>query len=451
MKRLAILTALCWILAGCAPPAPLQPPAAGPERTLLLERDLVLESGQAVVTLRASAPGADWSRRGSEGACMSVHLDGIYLSDVVLFRGDTSFAYETLLGPVTAGKHKLQVFHELAKSSSGARQVRLDDVAVRTYGPSDPLYPVMAHAPILYGRDDARSSDTPLLAYHEITQNGTNTTIQYTYIFSNEDGGTAPDALMARWGRLTDIEYVYRVTLDSGGQILRAEYQDKDHNAAAYLGIREGLLPLLRVVTKNNLFGPEGTSAYRFVLAPVQTLKEGSREEIMDLNPWTYMVMAQEWEREAQEWTEKAASPATRAVSDPRNYLYVEFRSRLAATGACDSKLAIQVKLRGADAVYSSDHQVDSLRIQSEGWRRASVELPPGTTGAQVESLAFAAYVGKNQPGCGLMLTDVRKAFFLDQGYMPGASVVVWQGEQTLKPDATSGSPATFTIAVGTP
>lgn len=417
---------------------------------MLLEREVDLDAGEAVATLRASAPGADWSRRGSEGACVSLHLDGIYRSDIVLFRGETSFGYETLLGPIAAGKHKLVVYQELGKSATGARQVRLDDVAVRTYRTGDPLYAVMAHAPILYGRDDARSSDTPLLSYHEITRNGTNTTIQYTYIFSNEDGGTAADALMARWGRLTDIEYVYRVTLDTGGQILRAEYQDKDHNAATYLGAREGLHPLLKVVTKNNLFGEEGTSAYRFVLAPVQTLKEGSREELMDLNPWTYLVMAQEWEREAQEWTEKTASPQTRAVSDPRNYLYVEFRSRLAAAGVCDSKLAIQVKLRGADTVYSSDHQVDSLRIQSEGWRRGTVELPPGTTGAQVESLTFATYAGKNQPGCALVLTDVRKAFFLDHGYVPGANVITWQGEQTLRPDATSGAPATFTITAGT-
>ena len=401
-----------------------------------------------MAVLRAAAPGADWSRGGSEAPTVSIHLDGAYRTDVVLFRGEATFTYETMLGAVTAGKHKVAVYAEPGKSAAGAGKVDVEDLALRVYGQGDPLYQVMAHAPIIYGRDDARSSDTPLLAYHEVMPEGASTTLQYTYIFSNEDGGTAADALMARWGRITDIEYVYRVTVDGSGQVVRAVYQDKDHKDAPYTGAREGLHPLLSIVTRNNLLGPAAPTAFRFALAPVQTLPEGSREEVMDRNPWTYLVMAQEWQREGQQATEKTASPQTREVSDPRNYLYVEFRSAPEAA-PCDSKLAIQVKLRGSDTLYNSDHLVDALRIQCEGWRRAAIELPAGTKADQIESLTFAAYAGKNQPGCALVLTDVRKAFLLDQGYVPGASVLSWTGRQTLKPDATSGAPAAYTIPVG--
>ena len=108
--------------------------------------------------------------------------------------------------------------------------------------------------------------------------------------------------------------------------------------------------------------------------------------------------MAEEWERERQALTERDADPNTRAVSDPRNYLYVEFKSGAQANPACDAKLAIQVKLRGSDRWYSSDHENESLQIQSQGWRRGTIELPPGTTGLQVESLRFVAYPGKSSP-----------------------------------------------------
>ena len=41
--------------------------------------------------------------------------------------------------------------------------------------------------------------------------------LRYSVVFSNEDGGTPSDRLMATWGRLTDIEYVYAVERDTDG------------------------------------------------------------------------------------------------------------------------------------------------------------------------------------------------------------------------------------------
>ncbi len=46
--------------------------------------------------------------------------------------------------------------------------------------------------------------------------------LRYSVVFSNEDGGTPPDRLMATWGRLTDLEYVYGVELDADGRIAAA-------------------------------------------------------------------------------------------------------------------------------------------------------------------------------------------------------------------------------------
>ena len=449
LRALAVLLIIAMVVSACGTPTPgSSTPAANPGRSLILQKDVDLAAGEAVVAVRASAPGSDWAKAGAEAPTVSVYVDGTYRSDIVLFRGEANFGYEALVGAVTRGKHQVAVYLEPAKSAAGSRQVILSDLTLRVYEPGDPLYAVMAHAPILYGREDSGSTDTPLLAYHELIPDGGNTIIQYTVIYSHEDSGTAADGLMARWGRLTDIEYYYRVTLDPAGQIVRAEYQDKDHNAAPYKGTREDLHPLLAVVTRNGLFSDSGVSAFRFGLAPVQRLGDTSREEIMDQNPWTYLVMAQEWQRHAQTLTEKVANPFTREVSDPANYLYVEFRSRPSPAGACDAKLAIQAKLRGSDTLYNSDHATDSLRIQSEGWRRGAIELPSGVTEAQIEALTFTAYPGKNQPRCGIVLTGVRKAFLLGPGYNPGRGLIAWQGSEALMPDAASGSTASFVLRI---
>lgn len=453
----SMLLAGSMLLTACTagtPTATAPAPAAGTPAAsvLVVEKEVTLATGgEAVLALRAGAPGTAWARQGAEAATVSVHVDGAYKADVVLFRGETVFTYEALLGELAAGKHQVAVRLEPAKSAAAAKEVKVEDAAVRVYPPGDPLYEVMAYAPILYGRDESRYSDTPLFTYYEVVQYGVSRTIQYTWIFSNEDGGTAADALMSRWGRLTDIEWVYRVTLAQGassaaGAVLKEEFQDKDHNTAAFKGSKDGRHPLLKNVTRNNLFADVGTSAYRFALVPAETLTAGSREEMMDLHPWTYRVMAEEWQREAQDGTEKTASPDTRQVSDPRNYLYVEFNSGPLPGQACDGKLAFQAKLRDGERWYSSDHAVDSLRIQGAvGWRRGTIELPPGTTAGQVEGLRFVIYPGK-ATACALAVTGVRKVFLLGQDYVPGPSLWAWSGQQALDADPASATPDTFTL-----
>jgi len=421
-----LLAALC----GCTSSA--QAPAG----VTVAEREIAVPSdGEVVLSVTASGPATAWNRNGAEAVAVSVHVDGVYRSDIVLFRGETPFSYETLLGGLRAGAHRVTLMREPSKSSAGAREVRVDAVGARVYPSDDPLYRVMTHAPVLYGRDGSNASDTPLLMYHEQTRVGDAVTIQYTIVFSNEDGGTAPDALMARWGRLTDIEWVYRVTLDASGAVVREEFQDSSHGTSAFRGTRDGSHPFLKDVTRNNLFADLGTSPFRFALVPAEALPDTAREEMMDRHPWTYRVMAEEWEREKQAMTETSADPLSRATSDPRNYLYVEFKNDASpADPASDAKVALQAKLRGEDRWYSSDHDTDSLRIQSRGWRRATIELPPGTTGDRIESLRLVAYPGVRGPSCAPLITGVRTVFLLDAGYEPGPSLLTWNGSLTVEP-----------------
>ena len=448
--KISFIVASIFLLAACSstsPPAPAPQASTRAPDDLVAEKEITLSSdGEVVLSLRASASGTAWNRANAEAATISIHVDGMYKADVVLFRGETLHTYETLAGNLSAGKHRVTVLREPAKSAPQANKVRVNEITANVYARTDPLYQVMAHAPILYGRDESRYSDVPLFMYHEITRDQTTTTIQYTIVFSNEDGGTAPEGLMARWGRLTDIEWVYRVILNAQGEATRGEYQDKDHNTAIFRGVKDGQHPFLKNVVKNNLFADSGTSLYRFALAPTESLPEASREEMMDRHPWMYRVMGEEWEREG---TEQAGNPETRTVSSPRNYLYLEFRSEPIFNPSCDAKLAFQVKLRGSDRWFSSDHGADSLRIQSQGWRRSAIELPPGTTANQVEALRFVVYPGKNLPQCTVAITDVRKAFLLNQDYAPSQSLLTWNGQQILGADNAMSYPAQWILPVG--
>ena len=74
-------------------------------------------------------------------------------------------------------------------------------------------------------------------------------------MWSNEDGGTPTPALMAQWGRTTDIEWVYRVEVERQGPpcarhggVPGARPRDAESSAGAY----DGTHPLLQTCTSNN-------------------------------------------------------------------------------------------------------------------------------------------------------------------------------------------------------
>ena len=147
----------------------------------------------------------------------------------------------------------------------------------------------------------------------DVTGNGTRW-LKYSVIFSNEDGGTPAAALMARWGRTTDIELAYEVELRDG-RVVQGRYQGPDHRVIpkARLEVRP---PLLLVSTLNNMFLDRGHPAAVVRLVPeVVQLDRRTRESVMDDHPWIYRVMARELASERPEW-----------VADPRDYVYVDMK-----------------------------------------------------------------------------------------------------------------------------
>ena len=66
----------------------------------------------------------------------------------------------------------------------------------------------LALAPFVYARPNTvgRFTDVPVLMWYEREPTTRGTRFRYSVIFTNEDGGTPADRLMATWGRTTDVE-----------------------------------------------------------------------------------------------------------------------------------------------------------------------------------------------------------------------------------------------------
>lgn len=432
---------------------------AAPATALAAEhRFTATQAGEALLELRASAPGTDWDRGGRESAVVTISVDGVYKEDVVLFMGARRFTYKVALGSIEAGNHTVEATFNRHKSPHGAAGARIGRMATRVVAAGDPTYLVHRHAPILYGRDlpeiqgayENNRTDTPLIEYHTLTrdaQAGT-TTIEYTVIWSNEDGGTNTPALMARWGRSTDIEWIYEVTLDESEQVVSETFQAPNHVELPFTGAKEGRHPLLMTSTSNNnltaVTSPTAATNYRFFLDPSLALPEGrAREVVMDANPWTYEVMAKEMNREDR--IEPQANTETREVSNQRNYLYIEFDKDTVPQNTAPGGwigTALAVKLRGGDHWYLSHHDVADWSVQRDIPAATTVELPAGTRAGDVEAIkALAVPVDRDGAGPGappaewsVSVRAIHRGFMLDRSYRPASSFVEWAGSETLTP-----------------
>ena len=326
----------------------------------------------------------------------------------------TGIPHRVSLGRLRPGEHTLR----LDPNGEHAPQV----LAIRGVSIEEQTEQAYARAPIIYSRDRALS-DLPLLMYCQPLEDGS---LEYTVIFSNEDGGTSTRALMARWGRTTDIEYLYRVWPATG----RAIVQGKNHVDTEFTGPYEGRKPVLAVVTRNNMVAaaPEKRDGFRFALAPI-VLKDlgGSREAVMDRIPETYAVMATELEREGK--LRAFDTVDGEKISDVRNYAFFEYDAQHR-----NSAFTVAVGLKSGD-VYASDLGRADYAISRDGAVRTTVELPPGTSPADIAHVEFRCIVPPANPAlhsgtCKLL--RVRKAFFLRKNYVPDSSFLRSDTEVTL-------------------
>jgi hypothetical protein len=379
------------------------------------------QKAQVIGELDLSSPLSDWAVRGRESAVAVIRVDDGPPMHLFVFGGPVRTTYRILLGDLAPGEHQITIGRDNTNSARGS-QLQVAGARFREVAVSHADYPVYANTPLLFIRKDTvgRFSDIPLVAYCErLVENSANV-LQYTVIFSNEDGGTSTRALMARWGRTTDIEYIYRAYLDSKGQVVRSTVQGPGHKELDYSGKRAATHALLMPVTENNMVAEAAEVPLRFQLAPdIVSLDRHSREQVMDDMPLTYLVMAKELEREGK--LRPFGVQAAEKISDPRNYAYFEYTATHAS-----SAFAVSVHLKNGRS-YSSDLGRPDFSIWRDGWVRTTVELPPGTKPENIAAVEFRCLVapapkGESQAHSGRCQLDrVNKAFFLNQEYAPAA------------------------------
>ena len=409
----------------------------------LYEKNFTLAAdGEAQLALTALSPNADWAVKGREAATVTINVDGAYQQDVMLFGGASAFTYRLSLGKLAAGKHQLQITHNKPQSAPQAGAPVIQAAEVQPYTSKDArTQQAIAHAPLLVARPDTvgRFSDVPLLLSYEFVP-GNETTIRYAVVFTNEDGGTQTAALMARWGRATDIEWVYEVTLNTAGQITKAVYQASNHRVLDFQGGHLAQHPVLYVATVNNNFADQPVKkdapTMRFALAPVEhdSLK-ATREALMDAHPWSHRVMAAEMLREgriAKSEDEVAGLSGMNMFIVPfRRYLYLDFDGEVQNAG-----LSFLVKLKGDAQWYASDLGNPTFRITRNGWVRTTVRLPKIVQPEQVEKLAVRCDA--------LPETFTLRAVTPKE---PLCQVKAWGKMFLLKADDTPGAPLAFKTA----
>lgn len=457
MKRfLAVLIAIVLAVVGLSSTAN----ASSQRHDLVVQRHhavtvpvVVWRTGEAVLDLTAAAPGTDWAVKGRESAVLSVSVDGRYATDVVV-TGAAPLAQQFVLGRLGKGVHRVQLRFATDRSAKEAKKVVVSKAKVTTYSARDPEYQVLAYAPIVYGRTMASlgspfqnaTTDTPLLAWHERRAAATpgHTILEYSVIWSNEDGGTNTPALMARWGRTTDIEWIYRVELDAQGKRVAGSdvYQAANHATLQFAGAYQGDHAKLETCTENNNMCDRLTGSMRFFLSPLRTRPvEAAREVVMDANPWSYLVMAKEMLREGKVEAPSPTAPATPEVSDQRNYLFaiVKKATEGANTGSSWVGAALTVKLRTGETVYVSNHVDPTWSIQRNDPAATTVELPAGTTQADIASIGVRRVVVGTDSGAAVNVTRLDRGFFLGTDYLPQPSFLTWTGSVTVtaaQPDA---------------
>ncbi len=438
------------------------------------------ENMEVGLEISARSPGASWAREGAEAAALLISVDGIYNQDLLLWAGDEFFQYRVMLGRLTKGRHTVSVATNLPRSAAGARIAEVKSLRPLPFPPThrsgdqqeDQL--ALAHSPVLYARANSidHFTDIPLVMYYEILRvspgslesglvgpagtqvsslngrrnkgaaegpslnprinkqdsSGTDLIVRYTAIFTNEDGGTQTVALMARWGRATDIEWVYEFRVRDG-KIIEETYQGVSHETKAFTGPRTGgQHPLLAVASDNNNFSDLACSAVRFAPLPIRAdLENATRESVMDRHPETYRVMTEELQREHR------ISPTPTGINiiaDPRDYFYIEASSQ--QSGAA---LGFDVKVAGQAEVFPSDIGDARLRIDRSGNFRTAVRLPQGVSPAAVESITARCHAS-SQPADdrGCRKIKLLRTLMLDQSFVPRTIPFQPQPEASLAP-----------------
>lgn len=389
---------------------------------------------EGVATLTVNCARCEWDVPGREAVMLRIAVDGQYSQHLPIVRQGLA-GYRVMLGRIPPGAHVVGAAIDPQLSAADLRptDVAVESIAVDQVEAAQPEHTAVALAPFVYARANTvgRFTDAPIFMWSEREATPHGTRYRYSVIFTNEDGGTPADRLMATWGRTTDIEYIYSVEVDAAGTILEQDFQGPDHQVLPFNGKRDAQHPLLWVSTDNNMVRDTGTTEIRYAPAPVPfDLTNVSREVVMDANPWMYGVSAKELAREGK--IDAEAPPGNGKIPDERRFVFLEGCGQAGNAG-----ITFGVRT-GPSTWHWADRGRDYL-IARDGCFRGAVPLPAGATLADVTAIAFRALPRSGRTAdAPAHITRVNKLFMLDDTFLPGKSALTWQGSADL---AVGGPP----------
>jgi hypothetical protein len=346
---------------------------------------------------------------------VDVSVDGGASQQIVCFAGATPFTYAGFTGTLPTGSHKVKVAVDSTLSDTGtlAPTVRLVHLQLEVVDTANSWYDRIAFAPVVYGRTDTAQVDTPLLTYADQSGSAGSTALSYTTIWSREEAGTSfvPFLEWGEWGRMTDITETVALDVGSGDAISNETYNscgcDGTPATENEVSAEEEEVPfsgsyyqqthaIVRNASGNDYQSQSGSTAFRIQQVPVAGPASGAdRDAVMDSNPWTYLISAQETTR----WyTNGTANPASPEVGDSRQYAIVNLTSTVNDVSAT----AVAIQLSGSTKWYSSDYG-SGFPLQDGGTGRTVVKLPVDWQSQKITGLRLLYYGSGSDPS----VTDV--------------------------------------------
>ncbi|MCR8635018.1 hypothetical protein [Paenibacillus radicis (ex Xue et al. 2023)] len=386
----------------------------------------IAEPGIVEIDLLAKSE-SDWRVADYESAVLRIWVEREYNQDCVLFYGNRPLTYTRLLGYMQPGTYMLRFAFNPDISSPQVKKAYIESVDVKIITEKNSeLFEIYKHTPVIYGRNvyhpyEGRYTDTPLLMFYCIEPLESGKAIEYQMMFSHEDEGTPTPLLMSKWGRTTDIEWVYRVEIDEQGEVQKATFQGPEHVTGEFKGSTAlGGHPVLQNATTNGMVHDTITSRYRFLLPAVYEWNQQiePRERVMDAFPFTYQVTA--WEMLRQYSMEQPVVNNSFQLTDLRNYLYVQ-SAKVTENPQKETSIDIQVKLKGVKGWFSGsfgDLRYGEFRCAYDGpyfQFSTTVKLPAGTCYNDIEEIC-AVWLPDGEES---VMVPEFKGFFLDEDYAP--------------------------------
>lgn len=375
--------------------------------------------GQYLLNLNLSS-NTSWEEADNESAVLTIFIDGEYNNDIIIYNGSENHMYQQMIGFLSVGSHTIDVYFNYNKSSPLASNIHLESGEVINLSDTNIDLDASNYSPILYGRNifawnESNRTDIPLIMYYDINYSNDIKTITYSIIFSNEDSrvGIGLSDMMLSWGRTTDIEWIYEVSLNSQGEIINEIFQGASHTPTIFNGQKLGNHPYLINATANCNFSDTGTSDYIFFLPPININTEGhTREYIMDQNPWSYKIMGQELINENK--YEEDQNPFDWEMSDVRNYLYIEYEGYQNGENVSTK---ISTNFYNDCYPYSNNHNDNEISFNfGNGINRTAIELPETFNPNDLQYLTFLTIGDGNYS---VMLNEIINLFYLSETYEP--------------------------------